>query len=1017
MTRNKTLVLGSALGRWLAVTAMLCAARPAVGAGTFGNVIQLDGHISEIVLDEPRGLLYAANFTAGKVDVISTTSNQLISSMNLGGQLSGLAMSPDGRWLVAANYSNFSGVSTLNSMAVVNLNDLTRQNFAISNPPLGLAFGADGKALVVTTVDLQLFHPAGGTFEPVMTIGSMGDSLPVADPRFPKEITAASMTASGDGNHIFGVTNSFVFSYTVPLRAGLNVRLLSTFIHPLAPALVTAAYDGSYFMAGQYLLDRRLRVIAEHPNTDTSQINQGGHAIGLRTIYSYFPDLGAGGSGSSSGSSALVSGSASQVAVLSRLLVQDADNLTVRDRIRLVERITGRMVIAGGGRSIYAVSESGVIYLPLAELPTLPQVRPAVEQVFMQFDYCQRAPLRQQLQIRGAGGADFEIISSIPGVTFNPSSGTVPATVEVVADFGAFSTVQGTTFGQIFITSQNGINVLNPIQLSVNVKDADQRGRAVPLPGQIVDVLADSRREQFYALEQTKNELHIFSNSDFRLMGTFRTGNRPSWMTLSADRRYLLIANSSGENVTVINLDTLQNEGLVFAPPGHHPISIAADNATILVASRTTSGARMDWMELTRRGIFDLGPSLGRPGVYENALSANTAMVPLHDMSGILIVESSGKVKRWDGAGQEVILARQDATGFAGSLAAGPTAVVVGTSVLNMSLVPQAQLGDAPNQPAGVVFFGDEAVRTSTPAAVVDTGQVQRFDASRPGIRRSPVRLVEQPATPGPFPFLRSLGALRNGNFVSTTSSGLVELPGSFDAGIVIPRITAVTAAADFSDRLAAGGLVSIFGENLAPETRSSSVTPLPTSLGQVCVTANAVRLPLLYVSPTQINAQLPFELVGRLSAILHTPGGLSDTFFAQVRSAAPAVFQLNIAGQSGTFPAIIRGRNNQLATLSNPLRPNEFFTVFASGLGAVTPAVENGEAAPIAPLATNRAFPTVTVGGVPVGVLFSGLAPGFVGLWQLNGLLTGDVPLGLQVPMTIVANGVSTTINVRIVD
>ena len=283
--------------------------------------------------------------------------------------------------------------------------------------------------------------------------------------------------------------------------------------------------------------------------------------------------------------------------------------------------------------------------------------------------------------------------------------------------------------------------------------------------------------------------------------------------------------------------------------------------------------------------------------------------------------------------------------------------------------------------------------------------------------RRSPVRLVEQPLTPTTFAFLRSLAALRNGNFVSTTSSGLVEVPRNFDAGIIIPRVSAVTAAADFSDRLAAGSLVSIFGQNLASETRSSAAVPLPTQLGQVCVTVNAVRLPLLYVSPTQINAQLPFELSGRLRAILHTPGGLSDTFFAQVRTANPAVFQLSVSGQTGTFPAVVRVRNGQLSTLSNPLRRNEAFTVFASGLGAVNPEVDNGDAAPASPLAVTRQQPAVSIGGYSAGVLFSGLAPGFVGLWQLNAVVPANAPVGMQIPLTISAGGLSVTVNVRIVD
>src|SRR5712692_11214203 len=142
----------------LAMAGILAVCRPVWAAGTFGSVIPLPGHISEVVLDEPRAALYAANFSAGHVDVISTSSNRLISSIDVGRSPSSLALSPDGQYLVITNYNNL-GVPTISSVTVVNLNDLSRQNYALSNPPLAVAFGADGAALIITTVDIQRFRP------------------------------------------------------------------------------------------------------------------------------------------------------------------------------------------------------------------------------------------------------------------------------------------------------------------------------------------------------------------------------------------------------------------------------------------------------------------------------------------------------------------------------------------------------------------------------------------------------------------------------------------------------------------------------------------------------------------------------------------------------------------------------------------------------------------------------------------------------------------------------------------
>jgi uncharacterized protein (TIGR03437 family) len=703
------------------------------------------------------------------------------------------------------------------------------------------------------------------------------------------------------------------------------------------------------------------------------------------------------------------------------LTMMDADNLTIRERFQLTERVVGRMVLGGGGRQAWAVTDSGLTYLPVGDLATLPQVRPSEEQLLFEFDYCQRQALRQQLRIEGTPGTEFQLTTLLRGVAFNPTRGTVPATVEVTVDFQEYSRVQGTTFGEIIVSSQSAINLLDPIQLAINVRDVDQRGRIVKLPGRLVDILADAGREQFYVIEQKKNEVHVFQNSDLRLMGTYRTGNRPTWMTLSADRRLLVIANSAGENFTVINLDTRQNQGLLFTPWGHHPVSVAADNMNVLAASRVPPGgatATIDWVDLNGRVVYQLRTL----GAYENSVHSSTAMVPIANMTGIFIAEADGRVKLWNSgsAGEpRAVIARKDFASLQGAIAAGPTSVVVQNHILNMSLVPQADFSDPPTTPAGFIYTPDgTSVRTAAPGSlIVDTGLVMRYDTRTPAIRRTPVRMVEQPLTPINFPFLRSLAHLRNGTIVSTSSTGLVELPGNFDAGISIPRVTAVASAADFSDSLASGSLVSIFGQNLAPTTQSAGSTPLPTQLSGVCVTVNGFRMPLLYASPGQINGQLPFELNGQVQTVLHTPGGLSDIYYADVAPAAPAIFQLSVAGQTGTFPAVVRARNNLLATLANPLRPNEAFTVFLTGLGEVGPPVEVGRPAPASPLSSSRFTPRVTVGDVDAEVLFAGLAPGFVGVYQINAQLPGHVPLGTQIPLTISVGGRSTTVNVRVVE
>src|SRR5437868_2576573 len=82
---------------------------------------------------------------------------------------------------------------------------------------------------------------------------------------------------------------------------------------------------------------------------------------------------------------------------------------------------------------------------------------------------------------------------------------------------------------------------------------------------------------------------------------------------------------------------------------------------------------------------------------------------------------------------------------------------------------------------------------------------------------------------------------------------------------IAQPTITTVVNAASFQTGVPRGCLVSIFGSKLASSTATAADVPLPTKLGGVTVTTGDLELavPLYYVSPTQINAQIPFEVLG----------------------------------------------------------------------------------------------------------------------------------------------------------
>jgi uncharacterized protein (TIGR03437 family) len=164
------------------------------------------------------------------------------------------------------------------------------------------------------------------------------------------------------------------------------------------------------------------------------------------------------------------------------------------------------------------------------------------------------------------------------------------------------------------------------------------------------------------------------------------------------------------------------------------------------------------------------------------------------------------------------------------------------------------------------------------------------------------------------------------------------------------------------------------------------------------------------------VNAQLPFTIEGNTTMVLRTPGGVSDNFNLQILSAAPGIFRQNVDGL-GQVPSIINGRNGLLATGSNPIRRNDSITIYLTGLGRTFPAIEEGLPGPTEPLATAVVPPVVTIGGQEIIVNFAGLAPGQVGVYQINARIPGTIPTGQNQPLTIAQGGVVTTVPVRVIE
>jgi uncharacterized protein (TIGR03437 family) len=242
-----------------------------------------------------------------------------------------------------------------------------------------------------------------------------------------------------------------------------------------------------------------------------------------------------------------------------------------------------------------------------------------------------------------------------------------------------------------------------------------------------------------------------------------------------------------------------------------------------------------------------------------------------------------------------------------------------------------------------------------------------------------------------------------------------------FDVGPA-PSPLAAANAASSQQGLAPGSIASLYGTNLVGVTAAAdSAPPLPFSLGGTTLTLPGLSpIALFYVSPLQINFQVPFMQVNGATptTLTVTQGQLSNTLNITLVPYAPALFTTNSQG-TGQAAALIGG--SLAAPIgafpgSRPAQPGETVSVYCTGLGNVSNAPDPGSPAVSNPLSQTPVTPIVTLGGHEVTVTFSGLAPGFVGLYQVNIQIPTGAPNGSAVPVALSISGVaSNTVTIAV--
>ncbi len=242
------------------------------------------------------------------------------------------------------------------------------------------------------------------------------------------------------------------------------------------------------------------------------------------------------------------------------------------------------------------------------------------------------------------------------------------------------------------------------------------------------------------------------------------------------------------------------------------------------------------------------------------------------------------------------------------------------------------------------------------------------------------------------------------------------QQPPVFPSSGIVSAATAVSFTA-----LAPGSAISIYGNMLAESAAAAQTLPLPSQLvntdTQVFVTGKTaagtsiglLNAPLYYVSPNQVNALIPYGIATDTNLQLLVQRGPTASSPVQFNSAQaqPAIFsatgETGGAGLIQVYPA--GGGTPYLANANAPAHAGDTIVVYCTGLGTVNPAVADG-AAPGPQLSNTTSTPLLMIGEQSAHVNFSGLAPIYAGLYQVNAVVPSGTQTGATVPVTLSIDG-----------
>src|SRR5262245_39889915 len=337
-------------------------------AATIGTVVPIVGQVADLVHDGSRNLVYLANTGRNQIDIYSVGNGRLAGSIVTGLQPASLAMSPDGNTLYAANVGSFT-------ISVINLNTQRADTeYFIGSRPDAIAVGKDGKVVILGTAGLLRLDPSTGQILPVPI--SPPPTPPAGLPVTPTSPTPAGflagLVATANGNLIIGMSTNRLFVYEVASATVLRSRNVTGL-----RAILSAAPDGSRFMAGPFLFDTQTMAILGRTGTISPTLTGGSvFSVDGNAVYATFSTQAAinplnTASNPQSTPIGIIPGIQPTVAG-GVLQILRSSSLTPDLGLRLAEPITSKIITSADGNTLFANSLSGLQVIPVGQLNNLP---------------------------------------------------------------------------------------------------------------------------------------------------------------------------------------------------------------------------------------------------------------------------------------------------------------------------------------------------------------------------------------------------------------------------------------------------------------------------------------------------------------------------------------------------------------------------------------------------------------------------------------------------------------------